>query len=438
MFTGPVGLGQVVARLRHDLRRGPAPLRRVAVGVRAAVPRPDGQARRRLHRGPVAGDLDRPEVGVAQPALHRRHDHRDLRLPAAAVRAHRRPALPETAAPDHAPDPAADRRPGARSCPRAPASRCSRRSCGAARASTTTLLDELAGQGFTRARVDGEVVDLARRKLDARRATSSTRSRSSSTGSCGEPGIERRLTDSLETALRLAEGVAEVEIVRATTRTAEPEIAHVLRAPRVHALRAVVRGARAPQLLVQLALRRVRDVRRARHPLPGRPRAGRPRRRPLDRRGRDRAVVGLPRRVLQRACWSRSATEYGFSTSTPWKKLEGSGQEGRSSTAPATSRSRSATRTATAASAPTTTRYEGVIPWVRAPPHRGGVRPRPRGRSRATCAWCRAPRAAARGSGRRRWRSRSATRNIHEVGELSIRDAAEFFGTARAAASAIG
>ena len=59
----PVGLGQVLAGLRHHLRRGPAPLRRVAVGLRPAVPGPDGQARRRLHRGPVAGHLHRPEVG---------------------------------------------------------------------------------------------------------------------------------------------------------------------------------------------------------------------------------------------------------------------------------------------------------------------------------------------------------------------------------------
>ena len=41
-------LGQVVARLRHDLRRRAAPLRRVAVGLRPPVPRADGAARRRL------------------------------------------------------------------------------------------------------------------------------------------------------------------------------------------------------------------------------------------------------------------------------------------------------------------------------------------------------------------------------------------------------
>ena len=73
-----VRLRQVEPRLRHDLRRGPAPLRGVAVRLRPAVPRPDGQARRRLHRGTVAGGVDRPEVDVAQPALDGRHDHRGL------------------------------------------------------------------------------------------------------------------------------------------------------------------------------------------------------------------------------------------------------------------------------------------------------------------------------------------------------------------------
>ena len=95
-----VRLGQVVAGLRHDLRRGPAPLRRVAVRVRAPVPRADGQARRRLDRGPVAGDLDRPEDDLAQPALDGRHGHRDLRLPAPAVGAGRPAALPHLRAAD--------------------------------------------------------------------------------------------------------------------------------------------------------------------------------------------------------------------------------------------------------------------------------------------------------------------------------------------------
>ena len=112
------------------------------------------------------------------------------------------------------------------------------------------LLDELAAQGFTRARVDGEVVELPA-KLELERYEQHT-IEVVVDRLVRRAGIERRLTDSLETALRLAEGVAEVEIVRDEGEEASRD-AHVLRAPRVHALRALVRRARAPQLLVQLA-----------------------------------------------------------------------------------------------------------------------------------------------------------------------------------------
>ena len=91
-----VGLRQVVARLRHALRRRPAPLRRIAVGLRAAVPAADGKARCRSDRRPVAGDFDRAEGDQPQSALDRRHGHRNSRLPAPAVRARRRAALPRS------------------------------------------------------------------------------------------------------------------------------------------------------------------------------------------------------------------------------------------------------------------------------------------------------------------------------------------------------
>jgi excinuclease UvrABC ATPase subunit len=42
------------------------------------------------HRRPLAGDLDRAEDHQPQPALDRRHGHRDLRLHAPAVGARRR------------------------------------------------------------------------------------------------------------------------------------------------------------------------------------------------------------------------------------------------------------------------------------------------------------------------------------------------------------
>jgi REP element-mobilizing transposase RayT len=44
LHHGLVRLGQVEPRVRHDLRRGPAPVRRVALGVRAPVPADDGEA----------------------------------------------------------------------------------------------------------------------------------------------------------------------------------------------------------------------------------------------------------------------------------------------------------------------------------------------------------------------------------------------------------
>jgi excinuclease ABC subunit A len=74
-----------------------------------------------------------------------------------------------------------------------------------------TLLADLAGQGFARAIVDGELheltdtVELARYEQHTIQVVVDRLVR--------RDGIERRLTDSLETALRIAEGVAEVQIV---------------------------------------------------------------------------------------------------------------------------------------------------------------------------------------------------------------------------------
>ncbi|HET7524235.1 MAG TPA: excinuclease ABC subunit UvrA [Acidimicrobiales bacterium] len=74
-----------------------------------------------------------------------------------------------------------------------------------------SLLEELAGQGYARARIDGEVYELsdppklARYEIHTIEVVVDRLVK--------REGIERRLTDSLETALRLAEGVAEVQLV---------------------------------------------------------------------------------------------------------------------------------------------------------------------------------------------------------------------------------
>jgi excinuclease ABC subunit A len=83
-----------------------------------------------------------------------------------------------------------------------------------------TLLADLATQGFARARVDGEIhelsdkVDLARYEMHTIEVIVDRLVK--------RGGIERRLTDSLETALKLAEGVAEVQLVPREGE-AEPE-----------------------------------------------------------------------------------------------------------------------------------------------------------------------------------------------------------------------
>ena len=84
-----------------------------------------------------------------------------------------------------------------------------------------SLLSDLATQGYARARIDGEVheltdkVDLARYEQHTIEVIIDRLVK--------REGIERRLTDSLETALRLADGVAEVQLVARDEDGVEPE-----------------------------------------------------------------------------------------------------------------------------------------------------------------------------------------------------------------------
>ena len=74
-----------------------------------------------------------------------------------------------------------------------------------------SLLEELAGQGYSRARIDGEVHELASPPELARYEQHTIEVVVDRL--VARQGIERRLTDSLETALRLAEGIAEIQLV---------------------------------------------------------------------------------------------------------------------------------------------------------------------------------------------------------------------------------
>ena len=77
-----------------------------------------------------------------------------------------------------------------------------------------TLLQDLTAQGFVRARIDGDVVDIAEfLKRDEKLARyEQHRIEIIVDRLVRRDGIDRRLTDSLETALKLADGVAEVEL----------------------------------------------------------------------------------------------------------------------------------------------------------------------------------------------------------------------------------
>jgi excinuclease ABC subunit A len=79
-----------------------------------------------------------------------------------------------------------------------------------------TLLEDLSGQGYVRARIDGEVVDIDEfLKRDHRLARYEQHKIEIVVDRLvRRDGLARRLTDSLETALRLADGVAEVELVK--------------------------------------------------------------------------------------------------------------------------------------------------------------------------------------------------------------------------------
>ncbi len=87
----------------------------------------------------------------------------------------------------------------------------------------TELLADLAKEGYARARIDGQVRELNEKIELARYENHSIAVIIDRLVS--KPGLERRLTDSLETALRLAEGVAEVELVPSAEQQKKGEVA---------------------------------------------------------------------------------------------------------------------------------------------------------------------------------------------------------------------
>ncbi len=146
----------------------------------------------------------------------------------------------------------------------------------------SSLLEDLARQGFARVRVDGVPLELADRADVALARYEQHTIEVVVDRLVRRDGIRERLTESIETALELTGGTAEVLVSGAAglekrgSKSGDEDAGrerrrgrrrdHVQPTPGVHPLRAQLRGAGAQELLVQLALRGLPDLRSASGP----------------------------------------------------------------------------------------------------------------------------------------------------------------------------
>ena len=153
-----------------------------------------------------------------------------------------------------------------------------------------TLLKDLAGQGFARAKVDGELRELTEDiRLDRyfQHSIEVVVDRL-----VRKEGIQQRLTESLETALRLAEGVVEIEEIDGPTLTFSQHLACPDGDFSVEDLQPRNFSFNSPYGACP-------ECSGIGTRYPGRSRAGRPRPRPHDARRRHRPLVVDDRRLSQ-------------------------------------------------------------------------------------------------------------------------------------------
>ena len=170
-------------------------------------------------RGPVAGNLDRAEDDLAQPALDRRHGHRDLRLHAALMGAGRRPLFPATGLPivsqtvSQMVDRVLAMPQGTRLYLLAPIVR-------GRKGEYRKELAELQRRGFQRVKIDGKMMELDEVRglnKNLKHDIEIVVDRIIVDGDLGN-----RLADSFETALELADGIAITETPIPASRRSSP------------------------------------------------------------------------------------------------------------------------------------------------------------------------------------------------------------------------
>ena len=206
------------------------------------------------------------------------------------------------------------------------------------------LFEELRAEGFTRVKVDGELrrleedIDLDKKyKHDISVVVDRLVMR---------PDLRKRLADSIETAVARAEGLVDIEDGRVRRGH------HLLGPLHVPPLRHLDAGARAADVLLQLAARRLPALHRARLADGDRPRADRAGPVAVAERRRDPALVH-ERVELLRADDAGDRGQVGGGHGHALGGPPGGRARAASCTAPTATRSTSPTATATGASART-------------------------------------------------------------------------------------
>ena len=172
--------------------------------------------------------------------------------------------------------------------------------------------------------------------------------------------VRKRLADSIETAVALADGMVEIETVPregdgdAVTLYSE-KFACPDHGP-------VDPRARAADLLVQLAARRVRALHGPGLADGDRPRAGRAGPDAVDRRGRARAVGERARRNYYEQITEAIAEKYGIDLEAPWDDARPRTHASCSCTAPNGDRIQVSYRNRYGRRRSYATRFEGIVP----------------------------------------------------------------------------
>ena len=295
----------------------------------------------------------------------------------------------------------------------APGSRCSPRSSGAARASTSTCSPSCRPRASRRARVDGEVVSLDR-AADAREAGEAHHrgGRRPPRRPRATTRSKRRLTDSVETALGLAGGLVVLDFVDRDAKDPDRErrFSEQMACPNDHPLG--IDELEPRSFSFNSPVRRLPRVHRPRHPSSrstpswSSPTTTCRSARARSRRGR-RARLG---RVLPAAASARSAEDLEFSTWTRRGERCRPRRQEALLARPERQGPRPATRNRYGRERSYYDRLRGRRPVRQAPARRDRVRRRAASATRATCARCRARPARAPGSSPSRSPSPSAAR----------------------------